>query len=131
MRHSVAVAPTHGSRAGIDEILSTMSAELDEVARELTDTIHAHLEELDDEIRVGTLHSVRSNLGLMMTMLREGTDPSKAVPPPEALAYAKEYVRRGLSFELLQRAYRTAQADMSRMWLEQPRLVTSGPGSLS
>ena len=48
-----------------------------------------------------------------------------AVPPPEALAYAKEYVRRGLPFEVLQRAYRTAQADVSRMWLDHLRLATT------
>src|SRR6202035_707901 len=115
MRHHLAIAPKRASRVGIDEILAAMSADLDEIARALTDAIHQRLEELDDDLRVGTLHSVRSNLGLMMTMLREGADPSQAIPPPEALAYAREYVRRGLRFELLQRAYRTAQADVSRM----------------
>jgi PucR C-terminal helix-turn-helix domain/GGDEF-like domain len=125
MRHHLAIAPRRASRVEIDEILATMSPDLDEIARALTEAIHERLEELDDDLRVGTLHSVRSNLGLMMTMLAEGTDPSEAVPPPEALAYAKEYVRRGLSFELLQRAYRTAQADMSRMWLEQLRFATN------
>src|ERR1700694_6101300 len=98
-----------------------MSAELDDVARSLTDAIHERLEELDDDLRVATLHSVRANLGLMMTMLSEGTDPAKAVPPPEALAYAKEYVRRGLPFEVLQRAYRTGQATLSAMWLQELR----------
>src|ERR1700726_2274882 len=125
MRQHLAIAPRRASRVEIDEILATMSADLDEIARALTEAIHERLEELDDDLRVGTLHSVRSNLGLMMTMLAEGTDPSEAVPPPEALAYAREYVRRGLSFELLQRAYRTAQADMSRMWLEQLRSATN------
>ena len=125
MRQSLAIAPTHSSRAGIAEILSKMSAELDDIARALTDAIHERLEELDDDLRVGTLHSVRANLGLLMTMLSEGTDPSKAVPPPEALAYAKEYVRRGLPFEVLQRAYRTAQADVSRIWLDHLRLATT------
>ena len=108
-----------------------MSAGLDDIARTLTDAIHERLAELDDDLRVGTLQSVRSNLGLMMTMLHEGTDPSEAVPPPEALAYAREYVRRGLSFELLQRAYRTAQADVSRMWLEHLRFATSDRDSFA
>ena len=127
----LATAPTHTGRAGIDEILVTISAELDEIARALTDAIHERLEELDDDLRDGTLHSVRANLGLMIAMLRDGADPSTAVPPPQALAYAREYVRRGLSFELLQRAYRTAQAEVSRLWLEHLRLATSDRDSFA
>ena len=131
MRQRLATAATPASRAGIDEILPMVSAELDEIARTLTDAIHERLEELDDDLRVGTLHSVRANLGLMMTMLHEGADPSTAVPPAAALAYARDYVRRGLSFELLQRAYRTAQADVSRMWLEHLRVATNDRDSFA
>jgi hypothetical protein len=109
---------------GIEEIVAQMSAELEEVARSLTDVIHLELDELDDELYVGTLQSVRSNLGLIMTMLHEGVEPASAVAPSEAVAYAKEYARRGLSFELLRRAYRSAQAAFSRMWLERLRLAT-------
>jgi PucR C-terminal helix-turn-helix domain/GGDEF-like domain len=109
---------------GIEEIVAEMSAELEEVARALTDVIHLELDELDDELYVGTLQSVRSNLGLIMTMLHEGVEPASAVAPSEAVAYAKEYARRGLSFELLRRAYRSAQAAFSRMWLERLRLAT-------
>ena len=123
MRQSFASPPTRASRVGIEEIVAEMSAELDDVARFLTDVIHTELDELDDEIYIGTLQSVRSNLGLIMTMLHEGVEPSDAVAPSEAVAYAKEYARRGLSFELLRRAYRSAQAAFSRMWLERLRLA--------
>jgi GNAT superfamily N-acetyltransferase len=128
---SFASAPTRASRVGIEEIVSEMSAELDGVARVLTDKIHADLEELDDELYVATLQSVRSNLGLIMTMLHESTEPASAVAPSEAVAYAKEYARRGLGFELLRRAYRTAQAAFSRMWLERLRLATPDPDSFA
>ncbi len=131
MPQRLATPPSHAGRAGIDEILSRISAELDEIALALTNTIHERLDELDDDLRDGTLHSVRANLGLMMAMLREDADPSTAVPPPQALAYARDYVRRGLSFELLQRAYRTAQADVSRLWLEHLRLATSDRDSFA
>src|SRR5438094_4049080 len=56
-----------------------------------------------------------------MMMLGDGTRPALATPPPEALSYAKEYVRRGLGLETLQRAYRIGQATLSRMWLEELR----------
>jgi hypothetical protein len=131
VRQSFASPPTRASRAGIEEIVAEMSGELDDVARFLTDVIHQELDELDDEMYVGTLQSVRSNLGLIMTMLHEGVEPSDAVAPSEAVAYAKEYARRGLSFELLRRAYRAAQAAFSRMWLERLRTVDLDPDAFA
>ena len=131
MNRSIASAPTRASRVGIEEIVSEMSAELDTVARFLTDVIHNEVDELDDDVYVATLQSVRSNLGLIMTLLHENAEPTSAVPPSEALAYAKEYARRGLGFEVLRRAYRSAQAAFSRMWLERLRLVTPDPDAFA
>jgi hypothetical protein len=108
-----------------------MSDDLDGVAHKLTDTIHAHITELQDDLLVPTHESCRSNLGMIMTMLRDGTRPSLATPPPEALAYAKEYVRRGLGFEALQRAYRTGQATLSRMWLQELQTRTDDAHELA
>jgi DNA-binding PucR family transcriptional regulator len=99
-----------------------MSDDLDGVAHKLTEMIHAHIAELEDDLLLRTHESCRSNLGMIMTMLGDGTSPSLATPPPEALAYAKEYVRRGLGFEALQRAYRTGQATLSKMWLQELQL---------
>ena len=58
--------PPHASRAEIAEIIETLSAELDDISAALTDTIHEHLEELDDDMRTWTLQSTRANLGLMV-----------------------------------------------------------------
>jgi hypothetical protein len=99
-----------------------MSSDLDSVARELSEAIHAQINELDLDLRQATYESCRANLSVIMMMLGEGTRPALATPPPEALAYAKEYVRRGLGLETLQRAYRTGQATLSRMWLEELRV---------
>ncbi|HEX6229202.1 MAG TPA: helix-turn-helix domain-containing protein [Solirubrobacterales bacterium] len=124
MQSITAIAPTHASRGEIAEIVARMTTELDEIAGSLTDSIHEHIDELDSDLRVWTLQSVRANLGMMMTMLREGSDPRSAVAPPEAVAYAKEYVLRELDFSLLQRAYRTAQGAFSGMALERLRATT-------
>jgi DNA-binding PucR family transcriptional regulator len=99
-----------------------MSRDLDSVARELSEMIHAQISELDNELRPATHESCRANLGAIMVMLSEGSRPGLAIAPPEALAYAKEYVRRGLGLETLQRAYRIGQATLSRMWLEELRI---------
>ena len=82
-------------------------------------------------MRTWTLQSTRANLGVMVTLMREGRDPRSAEPPPEALGYAKEYVVRGLDFVLLQRAYRTAQGRYSGMILERLREVTDDADHLA
>src|SRR5258708_1049456 len=108
--------------AAILEVARTMGSGLDGVARELTETIHAQITELDEDLRPATYESCRANLGTIMLMLSEASRPGLATAPPEALAYAKEYVRRGLGLETLQRAYRIGQATLSRMWLEGLRI---------
>src|SRR6476469_6357005 len=105
-------------------MVEQLSAELDEVSAALADTIHEHLDELDDDMRTWTLQSTRANLGVMVTLMREGADPRSVVAPPEAIGYAKEYVVRGLDFVLLQRAYRTAQGAFAGMILERLREAT-------
>jgi DNA-binding PucR family transcriptional regulator len=125
MRHPAFIAPTHASRAELGEIVEALSAELDLVARRLSDAIHDHLGELDEDLRTWTLQSVRANLGIIVTMLRDGTSPSTAEAPPEALAYAKEYVRRGLGLEVLLRAYRAGQKELGRIALDRLRAVGS------
>lgn len=131
MRQREAIAPPPESRAEIAAIVDQLSAELDEIAATLADTIHEHLDELDDDMRTWTLQSTRANLGVMVTLMREGEDPRAVVAPPEALGYAKEYVVRGLDFVLLQRAYRTAQGVYSGMILERLRASTDDPDRLA
>ena len=112
------------------QVVDVMSAELDELTRMLTDAIHEHLDELDDDLRVMTAQSVRANLGLIVVMLREGSAPASAVAPEEARAYVREYVRRGLGTQVLQRAYRTAQAALSHLVLNRLRVLTDDPDDL-
>ena len=112
-------------QGAIVEVARMMSSDLDTVARELSEMIHAQISELDHDLRPATHESCRANLGAIMAMLSEGSRPGLAIAPPEALAYAKEYVRRGLGLETLQRAYRIGQATLSRMWLEELRGTTT------
>ena len=126
-----AIAPPDASREEIVEMVEQLSAELDEVSAALADTIHEHLDELDDDMRTWTLQSTRANLGVMVTLMREGADPRSVVAPPEAIGYAKEYVVRGLDFVLLQRAYRTAQGAFAGMILERLRQATDDADHLA
>ena len=105
-------------------MVETLSRELDEIAATLADTIHEHLVELEDDLRPRTLQAARANLGVIVTMMREGDDPGSAVPPAEAIGYAKEYVVRGLELSLMQRAYRTGQSAFAGIVLERLRAAT-------
>ncbi len=116
--------PTAESRGEIEGLVATLSRELDEIAAALADTIHEHLLELEDDLRSWTLQAARSNLGAIVTMMREGDDPGAAQPPPEAISYAKEYVARGLELSLMQRAYRTGQGAFAGIVLERLRTAT-------
>src|ERR1700712_1236743 len=123
--------PPATSRGEIGTLVETLSRELDEIAATLADTIHEHRVELEDDLRPRTLQAARANLGVIVTMMREGDDPGSAVPPAEAIGYAKEYVVRGLELSLMQRAYRAAQSVFGGIILERLRAATDDAESLA
>jgi hypothetical protein len=117
-------SPPAASRGEIEAMVETISAELDEVSATLAEVIHEHLTELDEDMRPWTVQAARSNLGLIVSMIREGEEPGTAYPPTEAIGYAKEYVVRGLELSLMQRAYRTGQSVFGGVILERLRAAT-------
>jgi PucR-like helix-turn-helix protein/diguanylate cyclase with GGDEF domain len=125
------LAPPVASRGEIEGLVETLGRELDEIAATLTDTVHEHLVELEDDMRPWTLQAARSNLGVIVTMMREGDEPGSVHPPPEAIGYAKEYVVRGLELSLMQRAYRTAQGVFGGIILERLRAATDDADHLT
>ena len=52
-----------------------------------------------------TRQSTRANLGLITTLIAEGSPPNRFHAPEEALSYARSFVHEGLSFELLTQAF--------------------------
>jgi hypothetical protein len=126
-----AFSPPAASRGEIEAMVETLGRELDEMSATLADTVHDHLAELDEDMRPWTLQAARSNLGLIVTMLREGEDPAAAEPPPEAIGYTKEYVVRGLELSLMQRAYRSAQGVFGGIILERLRAATDDAARLA
>src|SRR5882757_1010498 len=117
-------SPPAASRGEIDGLVEMLGHQVEEISATLTDTVHEHLTELDEDMRPWTLQAARSNIGLIVTMMREGDDPASVQPPPEAIGYTKEYVVRGLELSLMQRAYRAAQSVFGGIILEQLRVVT-------
>jgi DNA-binding PucR family transcriptional regulator len=126
-----AFSPPAASRGEIEAMVETLGRDLDEMSATLADTVHDHLAELDEDMRPWTLQAARSNLGVIVSMLREGDDPATAEPPPEAIGYTKEYVVRGLELSLMQRAYRSAQGVYGGLILERLRAVTDDAARLA
>jgi hypothetical protein len=124
-------SPPAASRGEIELIVELLSHDLDEIAAMLADAIHEHLSELEEDMGPWTRQAARSNLGVILTMMREGDDPGSAYPPPEAIGYAKEYVVRGLKLSLMQRAYRTGQSAFGGIILERLRVATDDADHLA
>ena len=94
---------------------------LPSVSRDITDAIHAELPDVDadPELRSSTYASTDSVLRLLADLSRSSLRPQEAVPPPAAVDYAREFVRRGLPLDSLLRAYHIGQAVFFARWSEK------------
>jgi hypothetical protein len=91
---------------------------IERVSRDIADAIHLELPEIDDDdLRAGTLASTRSVLALMADMVRLGRPPTEGALPPDAVEYATQYVRRGVSVDTLLRAYQVGHSTFFANWV--------------
>jgi PucR C-terminal helix-turn-helix domain/GGDEF-like domain len=89
------------------------------VSDEITDAIHREVTELDDDddMRAGTFASTRSVLTMMADMVRLGRPPAEGTPPPDAIEYTREFVRRGVGIDALLRAYHVGHSTFFHNWV--------------
>jgi DNA-binding PucR family transcriptional regulator len=106
---------------------------LPSVSQDITDAIHAELADVDadPELRASTYASTDSVLRLIVDLSRTGRPPSMAVPPPAAVDYAREFVRRGLPLDSLLRAYHIGQATFFRRWSTKAHETITDPHELT
>src|ERR1700759_5566678 len=106
---------------------------LPSVSRDITDAIHLELADVDadPELRASTYASTDSVLRLLVDLTRSRRSPREAVPPPAAVDYAWEFVRRGLPLDSLLRAYHIGQATFFRRWCEKAREDIEDPDQLA
>ena len=106
---------------------------LPSVSQDITDAIHAELADVnaDPELRASTYASTDSVLRLIVDLARTGRPPREAVPPPAAVDYAREFVRRGLPLDSLLRAYHIGQATFFRRWSTKAHETISDPLQLT
>src|SRR3984957_7958324 len=106
---------------------------LPSLARDITAAIPAELAYVNahPELRASTFASTDSGLRLIVDLARTERPPTAAVPPPAAVDYAREFVRRGLPLDSLLRAYHIGQATFFRRWSTQARETISDPHELT
>jgi DNA-binding PucR family transcriptional regulator len=106
---------------------------LPSVSQDITDAIHAELADLnaDPELRASTYASTDSVLRLIVDLARTERSPSVAIPPPAAVDYAREFVRRGLPLDSLLRAYHIGQATFFRRWSTKAHETITDPHDLT
>jgi hypothetical protein len=103
------------------------------LAATITDSIHAAMPELDadEPLRRGTYASTEGVLRTFVEMVFAGQAPEEAEMPPAAVEYAREFVRRGLPLDSLQRTYSIGHAAFFRVYVEQLREVLDDPVELT
>src|SRR6476646_6829343 len=106
---------------------------LPSVSQDITDAIHAELADVDadPELRASTCASTARVLRLIVDLARPGLPPSEAIPPPAAVDYAREFVRRGLPIDSLLRAYHIGQATFFRRLSAQAHETITDPRELT
>ena len=106
---------------------------LPSVSRDITDAIHAELPDVDadPELRSSTYASTDSVLRLLADLSWSSLPPQEAVPPPAAVDYAREFVRRGLPLDSLLRAYHIGQAVFFARWSEKAHADIADQGDVA
>jgi DNA-binding PucR family transcriptional regulator len=103
------------------------------VSQDITDAIHRELADVDadPELRASTYASTDSVLRLIVDLSRTGRPPTEALPPPAAVDYAREFVRRGLPLDSLLRAYHIGHAMFFRRWAARAHETITDPHELT
>lgn len=88
----------------------------------------------DVDLRDAVAASNAESLALFIEMLRGRVPPEQAEPPPGAVAYARELVRRGIGLDQLLRGYHATEAAFFSVFVERvhsdPRLAPDAAAAI-
>jgi PucR C-terminal helix-turn-helix domain len=121
------VPTTDSARNLVSDLVATLAQELldqlDELATEVTETIHTELPILpgDEEFRGGTFESGVRIIDQILRGLRDGGDMSGIEPPSVSLDYAGEYVHRGVELQVLLAVVRIGYRVLAKRWSQRLR----------
>lgn len=118
---AVVPEPSPACRQALVALAEAVVPQLDVIAADMAHSIHAAIEPLTDDLLDETGASCKANIALVVSMLRDGVDPTGVQPPSEALHYSREFVHRGLAVETLLGVYRVGHGAFWQVWLERMR----------
>lgn len=103
------------------------------IAREVVAIIHERVPEIGNNpvLAAATYSSGEANIQQALTMLRDGISAEGVVPPPAAVAQAREYVVAGAEVASLQRTYRIGHELFWNMFVAPLRDRIADPTELS
>ena len=112
---------------------SSDSGWAEEMSRALTDAIHRELPQLqaDDELARDTYASTESVIGLFIERVRAQAPLTDVEPPPAAISFARELVRRGLPLDDLLRSYHIGHATFFERWVADVRSELVDPSDVA
>lgn len=121
---------------GMKDLIVRFSADpvwASSVAARISDAIAAELPDAaDDPDFVASLRaSTAANIRLLVEMVCGEVPPHEATPPPAAVEYAREFVRRGMSIDSLLRAYFVGHATFFNLWREELDTRIEDPAELA
>ena len=104
----------------VPELAAELLTETSELARGMADHLYATIPELaateDDELMVDLLASAEANLRQVLWVLKRGAAVDEVGLPPEAAAFMRANVRRGIPLPAELRAYRLGHAWLWDRW---------------
>lgn len=116
------------------ELSAELLAEAPAMAAAMAAYLHAQIPELRTDHGVEldqTRTSCESNLLQSFGLLHQGAAPAALVVPPQAQAYVRAYIDRGLTLPVLLRTYRLGHAWMWEHWSELLRERIEDPDQLA
>lgn len=104
----------------VRELAAEMLVHVEEISVHMAGLLHEEIAELGadpgPELFEETRISCRSNVAQVLRMLSHGEPVESLVVPPEAIEYARGFVRRGIPLAVLLRTYRIGQAYFWDEW---------------
>jgi hypothetical protein len=129
-----AVASRVGTRSAVRETAGELLPITPDLGRGMADHISSAMPEFDeiedDELRAELLASAEANISQVLRMLAHDARVDDIAVPPEALAFLRGNVRRGLPLPVLLRSYRLGHAYLWERWSEALRGRVEDSGEL-
>jgi DNA-binding PucR family transcriptional regulator len=116
----------------VQELASELVPRSGALARGMAEHLYEAIPELaaidDEELRAELAASTEANVGQVLRLLAHGAAVDDIVVPPEALAFLRGNVRRGIPLPPLLRSYRLGHAWLWERWSQelQKRVKDSG-----